>query len=98
MGFYPVTPGTNSYNIGSPVFSRVTMDLGEGRTFVVEAKDASEDNKYVQSARYNGQEWNKPWISDLTKGGKLELQMGKRPNKQWGAAPDSAPPSAGSPH
>ena len=99
MGFYPVTPGTASYNIGSPVFRRVTVDLGGGKTFVVEAKDASEDNKYVQSARLNGKEWNKPWFGHdaLKDGGKLELQMGNRPNKQWGAAPEDAPPSAGPP-
>ena len=77
----------------------MTVDLGGGKTFVVEAKDASEDNKYVQSARLNGQEWHKPWFrqSDLKDGGKLELQMGNRPNKAWGAAPEDAPPSAGAP-
>ena len=99
MGFYPVTPGTGSYNIGSPVFSRITVDLGGGKTFVVEAAGCSEDNKYVQSARLNGQVWNKPWFSqsDLREGGKLELRMGNRPNKEWGSAPDNAPPSAGPP-
>ena len=99
MGFYPVTPGTASYNLGSPVFSRVTLDLGGGKTFVVEATGCSEDNKYVQSARLNGQDWNKPWFSHdaLENGGKLELRMGDRPNKAWGAAPEDAPPSAGSP-
>ena len=99
MGFYPVTPGTDSYNIGSPIFSRVTVDLGGGKTFIVEAKDCSEDNKYVQSARLNGRDWNKPWFShrDLSCGGKLELQMGNRPNKAWGASAASAPPSAGPP-
>ena len=97
MGFYPVTPGTASYNIGSPVFSRVTMDLGNGKTFVVEANGCSRDNKYVQSARLNGRAWDKPWFghSDLVNGGKLELQMGDRPNKNWGAAPGDAPPSEG---
>ena len=99
MGFYPVTPGSASYNIGSPIFRRVTMDLGNGKTFVVEARDCSEDNKYVQSARLNGKDWNKPWFgqSDLKDGGRLELQMGSRPNKAWGVAPESVPPSAGSP-
>ena len=97
MGFYPVTPGTASYNIGSPVFRRVTVDLGGGKTFVVEADGASEDNKYVQSARLNGREWNKPWFGqgELRDGGRLELRMGDRPNKGWGAAPGDAPPSAG---
>ncbi len=99
IGFYPVTPGTASYNIGSPVFSRVTVDLGSGKKFIVEAKDCSEDNKYIQSARLNGEEWNKPWFSqsDLKDGGTLQLQMGNRPNKDWGAVPESAPPSAGPP-
>ena len=99
VGFYPVTPGTGSYNIGSPVFRRVTLDLGGGKTFVVEAEGASEDNKYVQSARLNGEEWNRPWFSqeDLKAGGRLELRMGNRPNKAWGTAPESAPPSAGAP-
>ena len=99
MGFYPVTPGTNSYNIGSPVFSRVTVDLGGGKTFVVRADGCSEDNKYVQSARLNGQDWHKPWFSqsDLSNGGLLELRLGNRPNKQWGSAPEDAPPSAGPP-
>lgn len=99
MGFYPVTPGTASYNIGSPVFRRVTMDLGGGKQFVVEADGCSEDNKYVQSAQLNGQEWHKPWFrqSDLQNGGTLRLRMGNRPNKAWGAAPEDAPPSAGAP-
>lgn len=47
IGFYPVTPGTGSYNVGSPVFSRVTLDLGNGKSFVVEAQGCSENNKYV---------------------------------------------------
>lgn len=99
MGFYPVTPGAASYNIGSPVFRRVSMDLGGGKQFVVEAKDCSEENKYVQSALLNGREWNKPWFShdELKDGGTLRLQMGDRPNKAWGAAPEDAPPSAGPP-
>lgn len=99
LGFYPVTPGTASYNIGSPVFRRATVDLGNGKAFVVEARNCSDDNKYVQSARLNGKDWNKPWFSqsDLRDGGKLELEMGNRPNKNWGAAPESVPPSAGLP-
>jgi predicted alpha-1,2-mannosidase len=96
MGFYPVTVGIPVYNIGSPIFSRVAVDLGNGKKFVIEAKNCSQENKYIQSARLNGQPWNKPWFahSDVASGGKLELHMGNRPNKIWGAAPESAPPSA----
>jgi putative alpha-1,2-mannosidase len=96
LGFYPVTPGSPTYNIGSPVFSESVIDLGNGKTFRITAKDCSVDNKYIQSAKFNGEEWNKPWFShnDLMEGGTLELEMGDKANKQWGSAPDAAPPSA----
>ena len=94
IGFYPVTPGFPVYNIGSPLFSDVKVKLPGGKTFHIVAKNCSEENKYIQSARLNGQEWNKPYISheDVMKGATLELVMGSQPNKQWGA--DDVPPSA----
>ncbi|KAA6345088.1 hypothetical protein EZS27_007323 [termite gut metagenome] len=95
MGFYPVTPGSPTYNIGSPVFSYVKIDLGEGKYFEIKANGASDDNKYIQSARLNGQPLNQPWFnhSDIAEGGLLELEMGDKANKEWGSA--TPPPSAG---
>ncbi len=95
MGFYPVTPGTDAYNIGSPIFRRVTIRLENGKRFTIEARGASHDAKYVRSARLNGFPWNKPWFpyAAALAGGTLELTMGDRPNKAWGAAPQDAPPS-----
>lgn len=86
MGFYPVTSGSNLYAIGSPFFTKVTIDLPGGKTFTVDAKNCSKTNKYIQSARLNGQEINRAWLthSEISGGGKLELVMGNRPNKQWG--------------
>ncbi len=94
MGFYPVTPGSPTYNIGSPVFTDVKIDLGNGNTFEVKANNASEENKYVQSARLNGKVLNQPWFqhSDIVQGGLLELEMGPRANKAWGVG--TPPPSA----
>lgn len=94
MGFYPVTPGSPTYNIGSPVFTDVKVDLGNGNTFEIKANNASEDNKYVQSARLNGKVLNQPWFqhSDIAQGGLLELEMGPKANKQWGTT--TPPPSA----
>jgi putative alpha-1,2-mannosidase len=96
MGFYPVTPGSPTYNIGSPVFNHIKVNLSNGNTFEVEAQNNSEDNKYIQSATLNGVEWNKPWFTqdELSKGGKLVLVMGNKPNKTWGAAMENVPPSA----
>ena len=95
MGFYPVTPGLPIYTIGSPLFSKVTIALENGKRFTLIARNNSETNKYIQSARFNGAELNSPWFThrQLTDGGTLELQMGPKPNKLWGAnasAPDSS--------
>lgn len=86
MGFYPVTPGTPVYTIGSPLFEDVTIDLPNGKKFRLIAKGASVENKYIQSAKLNGKVINTPWFnhSDLIGGGTLELEMGPKPNKRWG--------------
>lgn len=97
MGFYPVTPGMPVYNIGSPVFEKSTLTLGNGKTFTIVAQNHSEDNKYIQSAALNGKAWNKPWFGheDISEGGELVLVMGNKPNYQWGAGPENVPPSLG---
>ena len=87
MGFYPVTPGLPVYTIGSPVFSKVTIALENGKHFTLIAHHCSEVNKYIQGARMNGKELTTPWFThrQLMDGGVLELQMGPKPNRQWGA-------------
>lgn len=92
-GFYPVTPGLPVYTIGTPFFETTTMTLSNGKQFTVNAKGRSEKNKYIQSAKLNGETWLKPWFSheDLAQGGVLEFEMGDRPNRTWGA--DTPPPS-----
>ena len=50
MGFYPVTPGSPTYNIGSPLFNHVRIALGNGKTFEIIAENCSDENKYIQSA------------------------------------------------
>lgn len=96
MGFYPVTPGMPVYNIGSPMFSQIRIDLGNGKFFEVIATNNSAENKYIQSATLNGKAWNKPWFghADLISGGKLVLQMGPKANRNWGSSVNDAPPSS----
>jgi predicted alpha-1,2-mannosidase len=86
MGFYPMTPGIPVYTIGSPVFSNVTIDLPGGKQFTLIANNCSVKNKYIQSAKFNGEPLNTPWFThkQLVAGGKLELEMGPKPNKSWG--------------
>ena len=96
LGFYPVTPGLPIYNIGSPLFEEVQLNLPNGKTFRIEAHECSDENKYIQSASLNGKAWEKPWFThdDLIQGGTLVLEMGPRPNKEWGASEGAEPPSA----
>ena len=101
MGIYadPMIPNYPIWLIGSPVFSKSTITVGENKTFVIEAPDVSAQNKYVQSATLNGEPLNKAWFdhADILKGGKLVLNMGPRPNKQWASSLDAIPPSMSKP-
>ena len=96
IGFYPVTPGFPVYNIGSPLFSDIKVNVGNGKFFHIVAKNCSEENKYIQSATLNGKPLNRPWITheEVKNGATLVLNMGSRPNKEWGAAVGNEPPSA----
>lgn len=95
MGFFPVTPGTTTYVIGSPFFERTAMHLPDGKTFTVVAQNLSSENKFIQSATFNGQPLTKPWFTheQLMRGGTLQLVMDNKPNRTWGAAPEDAPVS-----
>jgi predicted alpha-1,2-mannosidase len=93
LGFYPVTPGLPMYVIGSPVFENAEISLGNGKTFKIVCHNYSPENKYIESAVFNGREWNQSWFSheDLIAGGTLEFVMSPTPNKDW--AKTSVPPS-----
>lgn len=93
LGFYPITPGQPYYIIGSPLFERATIQLPNGKTFTVEAKDNSAENVYIQSARLNGKPLDRAWLthSEITNGGTLQFEMGPQPNKNWGTT--ELPPS-----
>lgn len=90
MGFYPVTPGTTKYAIGTPLFDKVTLSLDKPykrRKFTVIARNNSPENKYIQSATLNGKPLNTPFInhSDIVGGSTMVFVMGSHPNKKWGA-------------
>ena len=85
LGLYQVDPVGGRYVIGSPLFSKATVNVGGGKTFTVVAKNNSDKNIYVQSARLNGRTLNNSYIDyqDIRRGGTLELTMGPKPSK-WG--------------
>ncbi|MGY4384046.1 putative alpha-1,2-mannosidase [Pedobacter sp. UYP24] len=93
MGLFQTDGGCSAdpvYEISSPLYPKVSIDLGgqygRGKSFVIESPNVSRDNKYIQSATLNGKVLNsfKFPASELLKGGKLVLQMGPKPNMNWG--------------
>lgn len=93
LGFYPVTPATTQYVIGSPLFDRLSLKLEDGTEFVIEAVNNQPDNVYIQSATLNGEPWGKSWIDhrDIQKGGKLVFVMGDQPNTSRAVDDDALP-------
>ncbi|MBC8756154.1 glycoside hydrolase family 92 protein [Kordia sp. YSTF-M3] len=77
LGFYSVTPGTNEYIIGTPLFDKATINLENGKTFTVVANNSSKANKYIKSATLNGQDHPYTFISheDIMNGGSLVFEM-----------------------
>ena len=92
-GFYPVTPGSTSYVIGSPLFPEVRFNLENGKSFVIRAVNAAEGNVYIQSAVLNGKPYEKSYFrhGDLMAGGELVFRMGPRPNPLWGSGAGREP-------
>jgi predicted alpha-1,2-mannosidase len=79
--------------LGSPLFERTTIELGTEKRLVIETKNNSAENVYIQSAEFNGKPLNNCWLyrDELMKGGKMVLVMGATPNQEWGV--DVPPPS-----
>jgi predicted alpha-1,2-mannosidase len=90
------------YEITSPIFDRVTIHLDPrhypGKTFTIVAQDNSTQNPYIQSATLDGKPLNRPWLDhrQVVNGGTLVLNLGPKPNQQWGSRPEDAPPSMSS--
>ena len=86
LGFYPVAPGTTQYALGAPLFKKATIHFENGNNLVIEAPKNSDANRYIQSLKFNGQNYTKNYYehNDLFKGGKIEIEMGDKPNMQRG--------------
>ena len=99
LGLYAVTPGTDQYVVGSPLFPRVTLTTEQGRQFVIEARGNSSDNVYIQSAELNGAPFDRNYLTydEITRGGQLVLTMSDKPNLQRATSKAAAPFSLSSP-
>ena len=86
IGFYPVNPANGVYVLGSPNVNKADMKVGNGKTFTMIANNNNFVNSYIQSATLNGKPLTNNWIShqQVMNGGTLTLEMGPRPNLNWG--------------
>ncbi|MDR2275937.1 MAG: GH92 family glycosyl hydrolase [Sphingobacterium sp.] len=93
LGFYPVSPGSGEYVIGSPQFNKVTLRLENGKEIQVHAKQQGLDQVYVNQLSWNGKAYNRNYIryADLIKGANLEFKMSSEPNKNRGTKKEDAP-------
>ncbi len=92
MGFYPVTPASNQYIIGTPLFEKATINLEDGKKFEISAENLSDTNKYIASAKLNGKPLNRSFIyhSEIMAGGKLVFKMTDKPSN-WATKDDEIP-------
>ena len=95
LGFYPVCPGSPFYVLASPSFPKAVLHLENGKSFILQAENASEENIYIQKVTLNGKAYTKNYIShkDIIAGGEMVFTMGNTPNKTWGNTPEDCPPS-----
>ena len=92
VGLYQVEPAGGKYIIGSPLFDEAQINVGNGRTFTIRARNNSQENIYVQSAKLNGKPYSKTYLmfQDIVRGGTLELEMGSEPSA-WGTQTKNRP-------
>ena len=85
MGFYPVNPVSGEYEIGTPLFPEMRLNLGNGKTFTVLAPNVSRENIYIQSVKVNGQPYDKSYIThqQIMDGATIEFEMGNQPGEIW---------------
>ncbi|SDF97603.1 alpha-1,2-mannosidase, putative [Lentzea fradiae] len=94
LGFYPLQMGKPAYAIGSPLFTKATVKLENGKKLVINAPKNSTKNIYVQGVKVNGKPWNKTSLPHdvLAAGGTIDFDMGPKPSK-WGTGKDDVPES-----
>ena len=85
MGFYPVNPVSGEYEIGTPLFPEMRLNLSNGKTFTVLAPNVSRENIYIQSVKINGQPYDKSYIThqQIMDGSTIEFVMGNQPGEIW---------------
>lgn len=93
IGFYPVTPASDQYVIGAPLFKNITLKLQNGKEVSIQAAQNSAQNKYIKTMKYNGKVYSNNWLShsDLLKGASIDFEMTDTANKKRGIEKENRP-------
>ena len=93
LGFYPVTPASDQYVIGAPLFKKVSIQLENGKTIEINAPENSTENRYINGMKLNGKNYTKNWLShsELMKGATLDFDMSANSNKKRGIKKEDLP-------
>ena len=99
LGFYPVTPASDQYVLGAPLFKQITVNLENGKTISIRAPGNSSKNKYIRGLTFNGVSYDHNWLShkELLKGANLYFSMGPSPNPLRGIRDQDRPFSVSQP-
>lgn len=93
LGFYPVTPASDQYVIGAPLFKKVSIQLENGKSITINASSNSDQNRYIKEMKLNGKGYTKNWLShaELMKGATLDFDMASTPNNKRGINKEDVP-------
>jgi predicted alpha-1,2-mannosidase len=88
MGMYSVCPGQPEYALGSPLFDKVTLNLENGKRFIIQANNNLPENVYVDKATLNGKTYTRNFLrhEDIRKGGEIIFDMSREPNLKRGTS------------
>jgi len=92
LGFYPVTPGSNQYIIGAPLFEKASIQLENGNSFTMVANGISKENQFIKSITLNGTPIERSYLNheEIINGGTLVFEMDSTPS-DWGTKNDEIP-------
>lgn len=93
LGFYPVTPATDQYVLGAPLFRKAILQLENGNKVIINAPKNSFQNRYIQNMTVNGKNYTKNWLShnEIMKGATIDYEIGPEPNKKRGTKKEDLP-------
>lgn len=93
LGFYPVSPGSGQYVLGSPLFKKVVLSLDNKKQITITADGQDDDHIYVDRLTLGGKRYEHNFLSipQLKKGAKLHFKMAKTPNFSRGVRPADRP-------